>query len=88
MAEIMQNVDTIAEGGYYVRSLEGQKANITKADFIVLSDHSGSFYSAAQTTTQLLNYVRTNAALRQNRAVYASRWEGYLSLRTVGDSTQ
>ena len=50
MAEIMQNVDTIAEGGYYVRSLEEQKANITKADFIVLSDHSGSFYSAAQTT--------------------------------------
>src|SRR4029077_17748756 len=30
LAEIMQNVDTIAEYGYYVRSLEEQKANIKK----------------------------------------------------------
>jgi hypothetical protein len=71
-AEIMQNVDTVVEAGYYVRSLDEQKANINKADFIVLSDHSGMFYfgDKCPPTAEL---CEGECRLQANRPVYASR---------------
>src|SRR5207253_3188657 len=54
LAEIMQNMDTIVEEGYFVRALAEQEANAKKADFVVLSDHAGMFYPGSQMTPQLL----------------------------------
>jgi hypothetical protein len=65
LAEIMRNVDTIVQAGYFVRSLEEQEANANKADFVVLSNHAGTFYPGAKMTPQLLNYLRADAAFRQ-----------------------
>ena len=84
----MRNVDTIAQAGYYVRSIEEQEANANKADFVVLSDHAGTFYPGAKTTPQLLNYLRVDAAFRQIVLFTHPDGKGTYLFERVSETTQ
>jgi phosphoglycerol transferase len=88
LAEAMKQIDTIAVPGYFVSSLPEQEANVNKADFIVLSDHSGEYYPGGKLTPQLLNYVREGSGFRQITVFTHSDGKATYLFERVGDASR